>query len=763
MLRVEDKRFLTGAGNYLADVCLPRETHGVFIRSPHAHAKLMDIDTSAALGVTGVLGVFTGEQMSADGIGPMRPVALVKNKDRTWQAVPRRLPLAVDKVRFVGDPIALLVAETRAVALAAAELVEVSYELLPAVVELSEATNSSAVLVWDEVADNICVDWHIGDEQAVDTAFQQASHVTSLDLESNRITAAPMETRGAIAKFDSGTDDYCLYVSSQGVHKLQQLLAKDVLAIPEANLRVITPDVGGGFGMKIFMYPEYASLLWVAKKLRRAVKWIADRNESFQCDTHARDQCNHAQLALDENGRFLGLRVQSLANLGAYLSTYGAYVPTGAGTGMLTGLYDLPAVYCEIQAVFTNTAPVDAYRGAGKPEINFVLERLIDCAAREMGLTPVELRRRNLVPRSAMPYKTALGHVFDSGDFAQNLQMVLEKFASPGVTQMSDHLRRGVGVSAYFEDTAGYQEEQARVHVNSDGQFSVYIGTQSNGQGHETTFAQILASNLKLAPERIRVRQGDSSSVSHGHGTGGSRSLIMGGEAIVQAAQKIHDKARQVAAHMFETASEDVVLTEHGFEVSGTDKRLTWEKIIARCYQPTRLPEGVEPGLEAFGFGTPKPPSYPNGIHLCEVMVDVQTGQVSIHRYVVVDDFGHVINEPIVTGQVHGGSAQGIGQALLEEALYESSTGQLLNASFMDYCLPRADDLPNFETYFNNKPCLTNVLGAKGCGEAGAIAAPSAVINAVVDALADYGVRHIAMPATPARVWSAIKQAQGGG
>ena len=759
--RLEDGRFLIGAGQYIDDVVIPGEAYAVFVRSPHAHARIVSIDVKAARERAGVLGVFTGADLIADGIGSMPPAVTLNNRDGSHQAIPHRPVMPVERVLYVGEPVVVVVAETRETARDAAELVELDYEPLPAAIGLDAATTSDTPDLWDSAPANVCLDWEIGDEQATNAAFETAAHVTTLALGSNRVSANPMETRGAIGDYDPGNERYTLHVSSQGVHKLKGLVAKDVLRIAEADLRVLTPDVGGGFGMKIFLYSEYGAVLWAARTIGRAVKWIGDRAESFVSDAHARDHQTRAELALDAAGKFLALRVSTLANLGGYLSTHGAYIPTGAGCGVLSGLYVLPAIYCHMQCVFTNTVPTDAYRGAGKPEANFVLERLVDTAAREIGMSPSEIRRINLVPESAMPFDNGLGHTFDSGAFEENLDLALAAADWEGLPERREDAvkrgkRRGIGISAYFENAAGHQEEQARIHVSAEGRFSAFIGTQSNGQGHETTFAQVIASELGIGVSQVRLVQGDSDSVTHGRGTGGSRSLMMGGAALLSASEKVREKAKSIAAHLLEVAPADVDASDGRFNVAGTDLSISFSEVANAAYRPAMLPPGMDAGLEAIGVGMPLPPSFPNGFHCCEVEVDPETGASTIVRYTVVDDFGHIINPVIVKGQVHGGTTQGIGQALLEDCCYEPESGQLLAGTFMDYCMPRADDLPNFDITFNCIPCTTNPLGVKGCGEAGTIAAPAAVVNAIVDALAQEGVRHVAMPTTPQRVWEAL-------
>lgn len=763
--RREDYRFLTGTGRYLDDVNMPRQAHAVFVRSPHAHAEITAIDAGEAQQQPGVIGIFTGADLEDAGICPIPPVATLNNRDGTPQATPGRPALAADRVRHVGDPVAVVVAETPSAAREAADLVIVEYAELPAVVSLEDAVNPDAAQIWPEAPGNLCLDWEVGDALATTRAFDAAAHVISLDITIPRMAANPIETRGAIAEYDPGTGRYTFHVSSQGVHAIQRVLARDVLKIPLHDLRVITPDVGGGFGTKIFIYPEYAALLYAAKQTGRPVKWISPRSESFVSDAPARDHQTHAELAVDAGGLILALRTKTQANMGAYLSSYGAYIPTSAGTSVITGLYDLPAVHCEIQCRFTNTIPVDAYRGAGKPEALFVLERLVDAAAQELGLSASEIRRRNLVAEAALPYTTALGYTFDSGQFAENLDAALTAADAQGLaarrdTAQSNGLRRGLGISAYFENTAGYQDEQARIHVTSDGQFAVFIGTQSNGQGHETTFAQIIARELQVPVDHIRLVQGDTDMAAHGNGTGGSRSLVQGGAAVKAASGKIAAKAKRIAAHLLEAAEGDIELEDGRYEIAGTDRSVTFQEIASAAYTPARLPPGMDPGLVEIGSGLPTECSFPNGFHLCEVEVDPATGRTELCRYTIVDDFGNLINPAIVEGQVHGGTVQGIGEALLELCVYEQGSGQLLTGSFMDYCMPRADDLSDIDVTFNGTPCLTNPLGVKGCGEAGAVAAPAAVINAIVDALAQDGVRHIDMPATPEKVWRAVQEAK---
>lgn len=764
LLRREDRRFLTGQGCYLDDLPLARGCVGVFVRSPHAHAKINSLETSVALEISGVLAVVTGADLVAAGMGSMPSMQPLNNLDGSQQAAPLHLPLTVDRVRYVGDPVALVVAETLSAAREGAEAVWVDYDALEPCASMEGALDGDIPPIWPDVGTNICLDWATGDEEATRNAFEAAAHVVELELGSNRIVPSPLEPRGCVGQYDPGHETYTLHVSSQGPHRVREQLARDVLKVPLDALRVITPDVGGGFGTKVFVYSEYAAILWAARLVGRPVKWVSERAEAMMSDAHSREQTSRAALALDANGMFLGLRVDTVANIGAYVSAFSTYVPT-SGTSALTGLYHVPSVYARVRCLFTNTVPLDAYRGAGKPEANFITERLVDEAARQLKLSPMELRRRNLIPEAALPYTSALGFTIDSGRFEESLMMAADEanFASLRRRQIEARAsgkRRGIGISGYFENTAGAEEETARLRLNAEGKFQLQIGTLSNGQGHETTFAQMIAQTFGTSPDDVRLVQGDTDAVSRGHGTIGSRSLVLGGAATASAARRVLAKAHRLAGHLLEAAETDIAYEQGNFLVRGTDLRLSLAEIAAAAHDPAQLPDGMEPGLEEEGVGLPVPSTYPNGFHICEVEVDPDTGHVDIVRYTTVTDVGNVINPMIVKGQVHGGTAQGIGQALLEGCVYDSQ-GQLLSGSLMDYALPRADDLPSFSCLFNNVPCLTNPLGAKGCGEAGAVPAPAAVINAIVDALAEDGVRHVAMPATPARVWQALQDARG--
>lgn len=755
--RVEDQRFLTGRGQYLDDINLPGQAVGVFVRSPHAHADIKGIDVEAARAMPGVLAVYTVDDLAADGIGDVPCLAAVKQRDGSPPVMPPRPALARGRVRHVGDPVAFVVAQTRLQALDAAEQVLVDYEPLPAVVDTAGAVADGAVQLWEQAPKNLCLDWETGDAGKTAAAFSRAARVVSLDLVNNRVVPNSMETRGAIAEIEPQTGRLVLHVSCQGVHVLRRPLAQHVFKVDEQDIHVLCHDVGGGFGMKIFLYPEYVCTLYAARKLGRPVKWISDRAEAFQSDSHGRDHVTHLELALDENARFLGLRVDTIANLGAYLSNYAPFVATAAGVPMLVGCYDLPAAHVRVRGVFTNTNPVDAYRGAGRPEAIYAIERLVDVAARELGLSPIEIRRRNLIPREAMPYTTALGSTYDSGDFVRNLDDAVElaRWSEFEHRRREARLRgklRGIGVSTYIERCAGGAPEEARVTVDGDGRVTLYIGTQSNGQGHETAFRQIIAERLGVAFEDVQMVQGDSDRIASGGGTMGSRSVPVGGAAVSGAALKVLEQAKRKAAELLETAAVDVEFEEGTFRIVGTDRAIGFRE-VARAAAPA----GGGLSFDERESWAPSNATYPNGTHVCELEIDADTGVVEVIDYTVVDDFGKVINPLLLAGQVHGGIGQGLGQALLENCVYDPESGQLLTASFMDYTLPRADDLPSIRFKLNEVPCTTNVLGIKGAGEAGAIGAPPAIINAIVEALAEFGVRHVDMPATPEKLWRLIR------
>ena len=753
--RSEDRRFLTGGGRFLDDINLPRQARAVVLRSVHAHADLGELDTRAAAAAPGVLAVLTGADYRAAGYGPLPSRVRVVNKDGTPRADPPRWPLATDRVRHVGDPIALVVAETEAQACDAAELIAVDYAPRPAVTGSLAALAPEAPQLWDEAPGNLCYDTELGDRAAAEAAFAGAPRITEIDLVNNRVIANPIELRGAIGSLD---DDgrFVLCVSSQGVHRLRDPLAEDILRVPRGRVRVITPDVGGGFGTKIMMYPEYPLVLWAAKVVGRPVKWVAGRSESFLSDVHGRDHVTHAALALDQEGHFLAIKVSVLANLGAYLSSFAPGIPAGSGAPLYASLYDFAAAYVEIKAVFTNTVPVDAYRGAGRPESNYAVERLIDKAGRDLGLDGAELRRRNFIAPERMPYHTVLGYTYDSGDFARNLDDASRiarrtGFARRRAAARARGMLGGIGVASYIHVTPEIDDEVASVRVEGGGTVTLLSGGQSNGQGHATTFAQILGDGLAVPAASVVVVQGDSDRIAQGHGTGGSRTLLHGAAAMMVAAANVIAKGTAMAGEMLEAAPTDIDFVEGEFAIAGTDRRVGLFEVAARAEQ------AGDP-LAALG-AAPARHSFPNGCHVCEVEVDPDTGATEIVRYTVVDDLGTVVNPLLAAGQVHGGTVQGIGQALFEATRFDARSGQLLSGSLMDYCLPRARDLPPLDVSTTGVRCRNNPLGIKGAGEVGTIGAPPAVVNAVLDALGPLGVTAIDMPMTPERVWRAIRAA----
>lgn len=777
--RKEDFRFLTGRGNYTDDINRPGQVHAYILRSPHAHARINGIDTSAAEAASGVIAVFTGADMAADKVGGLPCGWQVHSKDGSPMVEPPHPPLVTDRVLHVGDQVAVVIAETRNQAKDAAELIEVDYEELPAIVGTADALKDGVPQVHEQAKNNICYDWHIGDKDATDEAFSRAHHVTRIDIVNNRLVASPMEPRAAIGEYDRATDEYTLYTTSQNPHVIRMLMGAFVLNIPEHKLRVIAPDVGGGFGSKIYHYAEEAIVTWASRKIGRPIKWTAERSESFVSDAQGRDHVTHAELAMDENGKFLGLRVSTVANLGAYLSTFAPSIPTYLYATLLAGQYATPAIYAEVKAVFTNTVPVDAYRGAGRPEACYVVERIVDTAAREMNIDKAELRRRNFIPPTAMPYATPVALEYDSGHFEKNLDQALElidyaNFPARKAEAAARGKLRGIGLCSYIEacgiapsNVAGalgaraglYESAEVRFHPT--GSVTLFTGSHSHGQSHETTFAQLVADRFGIPIENVDVVHGDTSKVPFGMGTYGSRSLAVGGSAIAKALDKVVNKGRKIAAHMLEAAEADIEFKDGRFTVAGTDKSLGIGDIALSAYVPHNFPlDELEPGLDEQAFYDPKNFTYPNGTQICEVEIDPETGVTRIVRFIAVDDFGTIINPMVVEGQVHGGIVQGIGQALMENCVYDPDSGQLVTGSYMDYCMPRADDVPSFEVrYREDTPCTHNPLGVKGCGEAGTIGGSACVMNAIVDALADRGVVHLDMPATPERVWKAIRSA----
>jgi aerobic carbon-monoxide dehydrogenase large subunit len=763
--RVEDRRFITGHGNYLDDISRSRQVYAVMLRSPHAHARINAIDAATARSAPGVLAVLTGDDVARDGIGTIPCLSGVTNRDGSPSLLPPRPAMARDRVRHVGDTVAMIIAETTAAARDAAEQITVDYEPMPAVVETAGAVDHGQPQVWDEAPGNLCFDWEVGDRAAVERAMAAARHRIALELINNRVVVNSMEPRGALGEYDPGEDSYTLWSSTQGSHFVRNLLAATVFKVPENRIRVITRDVGGGFGMKLFLYPEHVLVLWAAKKLGRPVKWVPDRSDAFMTDTQGRDNIARLELALDEELRFLGLEVELIANMGAYLSNFAPEIPTISGAVMYSGVYTIPAIHVGVKGVFTNTVPVDAYRGAGRPEAAYAVERLVDYAARWLGIPPQELRRRNFIRSETMPYRTPLGLNYDSGEFARNMDQALAQADFAGFPARRAEARqrgryRGLGHAVYIEQSGFPPDEFAELRFDPSGTLTILMGTQSSGQGHQTAYAQLAAERLGIDPERIRVLQGDTAAISFGRGTGGSRSLPVGGAALAHAADKLIAKGQRIAAHLFEAAEADVEFADGEFTVAGTDRRIGIDEVARAAFDPARQPPGVEPGFDESGHFTPPQPTFPNGCHVCEVEIQPESGHIEILRYLVVDDFGTVINPLLLAGQVQGGVAQGVGQAMLEHTVFDPETGQLLTGSLTDYCLARADDLPAIEFAYNIVPCRTNPLGIKGAGEAGAIGAPPALVNAVVDALADLGIEHLDMPLTPERVWRAIYDAE---
>ncbi|MDY0744903.1 xanthine dehydrogenase family protein molybdopterin-binding subunit [Paucibacter sp. R3-3] len=770
--RREDARFLTGRGQYTDDIVLPRQTYAFFLRSPYANAKIKGLDIAAAEAAEGVLGIYTGEHFRA--VGGLPCGWLITSIDGTPMKEPKHPVLADGKARYVGDPVALVVAETYAQAKAAAMLIDVDYEDLAPVVDTGSAKGHAAA-VHDEAPDNVCYTWGCGDKAATDTAMAGAAHITKLEFRNNRLVPNAIEPRAANASYNPSDESYTLYTTSQNPHVARLLMCAFVLGIPEHKMRVVAPDVGGGFGSKIFLYNEETALTWASKQIGRPIKWTADRSEAFLTDAHGRDHVTTAELGMDANGKFVGLRVHTTANLGAYLSTFASSVPTILYATLLAGQYTTPAIYAEVTGVFTNTTPVDAYRGAGRPEATYVIERLVDTAAHELKIDPAELRRRNFI--KTFPYATPVGLTYDTGDYEATLSGVIELadvagYAARKAASEAKGLKRGIGYSTYIEacglapsNIAGALGARAglfeagEVRVHPTGKVTIFTGSHSHGQGHETTFAQVVADRLGIALDDVSIEHGDTGKVLFGMGTYGSRSLSVGGTAIVKAVDKVIAKGKKIAAHLLEAADTDIEFENGVFKVAGTDRNVPFASVALTAYVPHNYPlDKLEPGLNENAFYDPTNFTYPAGSYVCEVEVDPLTGRVRVDRFSAVDDFGNVVNPMIVEGQVQGGLAQGIGQALLEHGVYDVDSGQLLSGSYMDYAMPRADDLPSFNVKTaKGTPCTHNPLGVKGCGEAGAIGSPPAVINAICDAI---GVKDVPMPATPHTVWQAMQAAR---
>ncbi len=772
--RKEDLRFLTGGGTFTDDVTLPGQTYAYFLRSQHAHARIRGTDTARARSVPGVVAIYTGDDLAKAKVGSLPCGWLITDVNGQPMKEPPHPPLAIGKVRYVGDHVAVVIAETLNQAKDAAELIEVDYEVLPAVVKVSHARKPGVPVVHDIAPDNTCYVWALGEKAAVDKAFAAAAHVTTLEFINNRLVPNAIEPRAAVASYSRADDSYTLYVANQNPHVERLLLTAFVLGLPEHKVRVIAPDVGGGFGSKIYLYAEETVITWASRQVNRPIKWTAERSESFMADAHGRDHLTKAELALDKNGKFLAMRVATTANMGAYLSTFASCIPTILYGTLLAGQYTTPAIHCEVTAVFTNTAPVDAYRGAGRPEATYVVERLVDTAAREMGIDRAEIRRRNFI--TEFPYQTPVALLYDTGNYDATLTEALKLADVAGFEARRKEAEkrgklRGLGYSTYIEacgiapsNVAGALGARAglfeagEIRVHPTGTVTVFTGSHAHGQGHETTFAQVVADRLGIPVENVDIVHGDTGRILFGMGTYGSRSIAVGGTAIMKALDKIIAKGRKIAAHLLEAAEADIEFKDGAFQVAGTDRRKTLAEVALAAYVPHNYPlDKLEPGLNESAFYDPTNFTFPAGSHICEVEIDPDTGATRIVNFTAVDDFGKIINPMIVEGQVHGGLAQGIGQALLEGCVYDPESGQLLTGTFLDYAIPRADDLPSFRVGTKETPCTHNPLGVKGCGEAGAIGAPAAVMNAIVDALAPLGVRDVEMPATSERVWRAIQ------
>lgn len=775
--RVEDKRFITGKGNYTDDIQLPGMTYAYIVRSPFAHAKILSVDTEEARKQKGVVAIYTGKDIADSGVGGVPCGWQVNFRNGDIMKEPLHPLLVADKARHQGDGVVMVIAETKEIAKDVAELVEIEYEELPAVTDAKQAMAEGQPLVHDECPNNLSFDWELGDKAATDAAFENAHHVTTLEFTNQRVIPNAMEPRSAIGHFEPATEKYTLYTTSQNPHLTRLLLSAFVLGLPEHKVRVVAPDVGGGFGSKIFHYAEEALVIWASKALGLPVKWTAERSESFVTDAHGRDHVSKSEMAFDADGKMVGLRSSTAANMGAYLSTFAPAVPTYLHGTLLQGLYTTPAIYIEVYGVFTNTTAVDAYRGAGRPEATYLLERLIDKAALEMNMDPAELRIKNLIPPfdgvNQPGYETKVALTYDSGDYEPTIRKALEMVGYEDFRKEQAEARQngkylGIGFSAYIEacgiapsavvGALGARAglfESAQVRIQPTGKVSVYVGSHSHGQGHETTFAQIVADKLGVGVEDVEIVHGDSEAVAFGMGTYGSRSLAVGGSAIVKSVEKVLEKGAKIAAHKLEASEEDLEFANGQWTVKGTDKSIGFGDVALTAYVPHDYPQGLEPGLDFSSFYDPANFTYPYGCHICVVEVDPDTGKVEIKRFVACDDVGNVINPMIVDGQIHGGLAQGIGQALLEGAIYDES-GQLLNASYMDYAMPRADDFPMFETDRTVTPCPHNPLGVKGAGEAGCIGSTPAVVNAVMDALSPFGIKDLEMPLTPERVWRAM-------
>jgi carbon-monoxide dehydrogenase large subunit len=763
--RFEDLRLLTGKGHYQDDLTLPRQLWCIFVRSPHAHAKIVSIDTTAASSAPGVAAVYTGRDYANDGINTPKAAMPRKKRDGSPMFAPPRPAIVIDRVRYVGDIVAMVMAETLAQAKDAAELVEVEYDALPAVTSLADAAKPDAPRIWDENPDNISHTTERGDKAATEAAFAKAAHIVRRRYVITRVQAQYMEPRGSIGTYDEGEGRYTLYADVNYPHRVRNMLANMVFKIPESDVRVVSRDVGGGFGAKGWQAIDHRLTLWAAKKLGRPVKWKCERSEVLLADEHGRDNIGEIELALDSNGKFIGLRLQMLASIGAYIASDRQLLTPFGQIGTVTGVYDIPAAYVTIDAVLSNTSPTAPYRGAGRPEAIYLIERVIEAAARELGIDPIDLRRRNIIPTTKLPYKAPLGPYYDCGEFEKNMDLALQAADYAGFPARCDASRctgklRGIAVVNSIEQAAGPTPEYAEIRFNPSGTALMMLGTKTHGQGHETSFKQILHERLGIAPMDVQFIEGDTDRVAFGMGSNGSRSMVTGGAAVTIAADKVIAKGKRIAAHILEAAEADIEFADAKFSVAGTDRGVTLKQVAMTAFQPARLPPGMEAGLYENATYAPKRDTFPNGCHIAEVEVDPETGEVALLSYLVVDDVGTVINPLTLAGQIHGGVAQGVGQVLGEQVVYEASSGQLLTASFMDYIMPRADMMCGIKIVSNPVPTATNPLGAKGAGEAGCVGALPAVMIAIMNALEAVGVKELDMPATSERVWQAMQSAR---
>jgi len=768
--RIEDVQLVRGHGRYVDDISFPGQIHLHVLRSPHASARIGRIDTSAAVAAPGVIAVFTSADLDADNIGPLPSRMRRKRKDGTPNFEALLRPLARDRVALVGDPVVAIVAETLAAAKDAAELVEIDYDERPAVTDTAAAVAPGAPAVWEEAPDNVCFVEQVGNKAAVDAAFATAKHIVRERFRISRVAVNPMEPRNALGVYDEREGRYTLYCGVQVPHALRGELAEFVFRIPANHIRVVSPDTGGGFGMKGSLYPEMVLVMWAARKIGRPVKWIGDRSDSFLSDYQARDNVSDVALALDEQGRFLALRVETVANIGAYISANGTLVPLN-NIGGLAGTYITPAIHVAVTGVFSNTNPTCPYRGAGRPEASYCIERIIDIAAREIGIDRIELRRRNMIPPAAMPFKTGLVYTYDCGEFEKCMDKALELGDWKGARQRQKEARRngmlyGLGAVSVIEIAGGPflrpNEEGAEIRFDPSGSATILIGSHSHGQGHETSLRQIANHALGLPPERVRLVYGDTDAVFHGRGTFGSRTMATGGAALMRAAERVVEKGKRIAAHLLEADAADIEFAAGRFTVAGTDRGIEITELAKASFAPKKMPRDLELGLDANAVVTPDGANFPNGFHVCEVEIDPDSGVAKILRYTVVDDVGRMVNPLLVKGQIHGGVAMGAGQALGEIVVWDQDNGQPVTGSFMDYVMPRADDFPDMDVGSHDVPTKMNPLGVKGAGEAGTVGALPGVLNAINDALAPLGIRHFEMPATPERLWRAMRDARAG-